>query len=207
MGIPDEAARAHLLRVITRGMRLDGQLDFDDLARNTPGYVPADMGALAKEAAAVAVSRVFALVAEREEQEQKLPPPPAAPPAAAAAAAPEAGAEASEGAADMDLTGDAAAAPSSSHPFDPKPSASGQLTSDELSDLSINADDFQQALKKVQPSAKREGFATVPNVTWADVGALEDIRRELSLTIVQVRRCLSPLSSVSLCIHSLFALN
>ena len=27
-----------------------------------------------------------------------------------------------------------------------------------------------KAVKKVQPSAKREGFATVPNVTWKDIG-------------------------------------
>lgn len=42
----------------------------------------------------------------------------------------------------------------------------------------------QEALKVVQPSAKREGFATVPNVTWDDVGALEAIREELSYAIL-----------------------
>ena len=39
-------------------------------------------------------------------------------------------------------------------------------------------------LKRVVPSAKREGFATVPDVTWADVGALEGIREQLSLAIL-----------------------
>ena len=43
---------------------------------------------------------------------------------------------------------------------------------------------FQQALTTVQPSAKREGFATVPDVTWKDIGALEDIRDELSIAIL-----------------------
>ena len=33
-------------------------------------------------------------------------------------------------------------------------------------------------------SAKREGFATVPDVTWADIGALEGIREQLSLAIL-----------------------
>jgi ribosome biogenesis ATPase len=28
----------------------------------------------------------------------------------------------------------------------------------------------------VQPSAKREGFATTPNVSWDEVGALEHVR-------------------------------
>jgi len=30
--------------------------------------------------------------------------------------------------------------------------------------------DFEEAIKKVQPSAKREGFATVPDVSWSDIG-------------------------------------
>ena len=40
------------------------------------------------------------------------------------------------------------------------------------------------ALTKVQPSAKREGFATVPGVTWDDIGALQDIRQELQMAIL-----------------------
>jgi len=28
----------------------------------------------------------------------------------------------------------------------------------------------------VQPSVRREGFATTPDVTWNDVGALSDVR-------------------------------
>ena len=36
----------------------------------------------------------------------------------------------------------------------------------------------------MQPSAKREGFATIPDVTWEDIGALEDIREELTMAII-----------------------
>lgn len=43
---------------------------------------------------------------------------------------------------------------------------------------------LQQALRDVQPSAKREGFATIPDVTWDDIGALEDIREELTMAII-----------------------
>lgn len=43
---------------------------------------------------------------------------------------------------------------------------------------------FQEALRFVQPSAKREGFATVPDVTWDDIGALQDVREELQLAIL-----------------------
>lgn len=44
--------------------------------------------------------------------------------------------------------------------------------------------DFVKATKAVQPSSKREGFATVPGVSWSDVGALHDVREELNLAIV-----------------------
>ena len=43
---------------------------------------------------------------------------------------------------------------------------------------------MQQALPLVQPSAKREGFATIPDVTWDDVGALENIREDLTMAIL-----------------------
>jgi len=54
----------------------------------------------------------------------------------------------------------------------------------ELGSLYIEQVDWEEALKIVQPSAKREGFATVPDVTWADVGALETVREELQLAIL-----------------------
>ncbi|KAL2841082.1 P-loop containing nucleoside triphosphate hydrolase protein [Aspergillus pseudodeflectus] len=44
--------------------------------------------------------------------------------------------------------------------------------------------DFFTALPKIQPSSKREGFATIPDTTWADIGALGGIRDELSTAIV-----------------------
>ena len=58
------------------------------------------------------------------------------------------------------------------------------LTEEQLGMLSIEDGDFEIALKSVQPSAKREGFATVPDVTWNDIGSLQDIRQELQMTIM-----------------------
>lgn len=58
------------------------------------------------------------------------------------------------------------------------------LSEEQLQGLCIEWDDFTAALASVQPSAKREGFVTVPNVTWADIGALEDIREELTMAIL-----------------------
>ncbi|KAJ5698430.1 AAA domain-containing protein [Penicillium macrosclerotiorum] len=45
--------------------------------------------------------------------------------------------------------------------------------------------DFFTALPKIQPSSKREGFATIPDTTWSDIGALGGIRDELSTAIVE----------------------
>uniref|UniRef100_A0A3Q0SDA9 Nuclear VCP like n=1 Tax=Amphilophus citrinellus TaxID=61819 RepID=A0A3Q0SDA9_AMPCI len=58
------------------------------------------------------------------------------------------------------------------------------LPEETLAGLSILMSDFQVSLASVQPSAKREGFATVPDVTWEDVGALQDIREELTMAIL-----------------------
>jgi len=58
------------------------------------------------------------------------------------------------------------------------------LSEEQLKNLYITMEDFQIAIKKVQPSAKREGFATIPNVSWDDVGALHDIRKELANYVI-----------------------
>ncbi|GCC37380.1 hypothetical protein chiPu_0015884 [Chiloscyllium punctatum] len=58
------------------------------------------------------------------------------------------------------------------------------LSEKELQKLHIEMTDFTDSLSVVQPSAKREGFATVPDVTWADIGALQEIREELSMAIL-----------------------
>lgn len=55
----------------------------------------------------------------------------------------------------------------------------------QLEPLFISSVDFELALKQVQPSSKREGFVTVPDVTWGDVGALHSTREELHMAIVQ----------------------
>jgi len=59
------------------------------------------------------------------------------------------------------------------------------LTQEQLAPLAINYQDFLTALPTIQPTAKREGFATVPDVTWDNVGALNHIRIELNMAIVQ----------------------
>ena len=54
-----------------------------------------------------------------------------------------------------------------------------------LTALAITERDFLTALPKVQPSSKREGFATIPETTWTDIGALQSVREELLTAIVE----------------------
>ena len=60
------------------------------------------------------------------------------------------------------------------------PSRTHSKSETETSDLkqivcAVTMADFRTALGTVQPCAKREGFAVVPNVTWDDVGALVEV--------------------------------
>merc|ERR1712004_538187 len=48
-----------------------------------------------------------------------------------------------------------------------------------LDSLAVTQDDFRWALGKSNPSALRETSVEVPNVSWDDVGGLENVKREL----------------------------
>jgi ribosome biogenesis ATPase len=154
--VPDEAGRQEILSLVTHGMCLEPvapaaaagagseptarEACLRDLARATPGFVGADLIAVAKEAALSAINR---FIGEN---------PPAA---------------------------DPTTAHGSRLPFTSELLALGCF---------VSRDDLFGSLKKVQPAALREGFATIPNVTWADVGALQSVRTELDMAILQPLR-------------------
>ncbi|RQM26989.1 hypothetical protein B5M09_002301 [Aphanomyces astaci] len=152
LGIPDEPSRERILRVLASKMRLSGDMDFKDLARRTPGFVGADLVSLTKEAAVLAVNRIFSTLLTT------TPVPPHGP------------------AEDVD--------------DDPRRTVNDEIrsvapfTAEQLEPLRVDMMDFLNALPKVQPSSKREGFATIPDVSWSDVGALVQVRAELVLSIL-----------------------
>ncbi|CAN0471531.1 unnamed protein product [Ascophyllum nodosum] len=247
LGVPDSAARGRILQVMCSKMTLSGNVDFQFISKKTPGFVGADLSSLTKEAAVVAINRIFArlspsplsppislsdntftsaltvdhddgggrsatrcrelavgegspgIVTEGGVTEPPFPgavgsgippallhdrgrasPPKNAsddgdveglplPPAATAGASGKALLLAGNGEGEVvwkDFLG-------------------GPLSPEQLAPLSVTMEDFLAAVKKVQPSAKREGFATVPGVTWSDVGALASVREELSLSILE----------------------
>ena len=155
MGIPDEAARVKILQVITSKLRLAGDFDFQALSKLCPGYVGADLTALTTAAGVIAVKRIFGSLANADTNGED-------------GMAVDDGNEPMQNAISRFLQ---------KHP-DP-------LTEAELVPLAITMEDFGEALKKVQPSSKREGFASVPDVSWDDIGALGTIREELRLSVVE----------------------
>jgi len=57
------------------------------------------------------------------------------------------------------------------------------ITPELLEILEVTQDDFQTAMKEIQPSAIREVFTEIPNVRWTDVGGLDNQVRELKEAI------------------------
>jgi len=54
-----------------------------------------------------------------------------------------------------------------------------QIPYDQLGKLEVNMEDFLDALRDIEPSALREVFVEVPNVSWKDVGGLAGIKQRL----------------------------
>jgi ribosome biogenesis ATPase len=183
-------------------MRLEGDFNFNALAKATPGYVGADLAALAGAAGIIAVKRIFKQISEGT---LALPDP-----------EPQVVEAEVEQDTSMAVDNSPRTADVSSSIIQPRsdgstsfiPLLSGlssqltsgsiahfliahpdPLTETQLAPLCITPADFMLALKELQPSSKREGFATVPDVTWSDIGALRNTREELHMAIVQpIRR-------------------
>jgi len=60
-----------------------------------------------------------------------------------------------------------------------KVSPEEEISEEDISRLFVTYDDFKHALNYVEPSAMREVLVEVPNVTWDDIGGLEDVKQQL----------------------------
>jgi transitional endoplasmic reticulum ATPase len=102
-------------------MPIAPDVDLDDLARRTYGFVGADLAALTREAALEAVRRIM-----------------------------------------------------------PRINLGDEIIPNEVLDaLSVELRDFDNALKRVQPSAMREVMVEAPTVGWDDIGGLDEPRDRL----------------------------
>ena len=59
LGVPNLQSREKILQVLYEKLRISGEFNFEQVARLTPGYVGADLAALTKESAVVAIHRMF----------------------------------------------------------------------------------------------------------------------------------------------------
>ncbi|RYH28589.1 AAA family ATPase [archaeon] len=50
---------------------------------------------------------------------------------------------------------------------------------------SVEMSDFQLAMKNIVPAGKREGFVMTADVTWGDIGALAEVREELTQQLLE----------------------
>src|SRR3546814_1042722 len=55
----------------------------------------------------------------------------------------------------------------------------GTIPPEVLDELRVTRENFLDALKRVQPSAMREVMVQVPNVSWDDIGGLDEARMRL----------------------------
>ncbi|GGK65042.1 CDC48 family AAA ATPase [Haloarcula sebkhae] len=125
IGVPDKEGRKEILQVHTRGMPLSEEINIENYAENTHGFVGADLASLTKESAMNALRRIR----------------------------PE-----------LDLESD-------------------EIDAEVLERLEISDTDFREAMKGIEPSALREVFVEVPDVTWDSVGGLEGTKERLRETI------------------------
>ncbi|MCU4716630.1 CDC48 family AAA ATPase [Halapricum hydrolyticum] len=58
-----------------------------------------------------------------------------------------------------------------------------EIDAEILEAMEVSETDFKEALKGIEPSALREVFVEVPDITWEDVGGLEDTKERLRETI------------------------
>lgn len=165
LNVPNEMQRCSIIKTMTETLKLeaDDEFNFRELAKMTPGFVGADLKSLVTAAGIAAIKRIFESLSEIEVEDR------------------------------MDVDSALALANFENKSENEKLSTIQRflikhpdpLSSDQLAPLSIRYEDFLTALPTIQPTAKREGFATVPDVTWKNVGALNHIRMELHMCIVQ----------------------
>ena len=129
--IPDRDGRREIIEIHTRGMPLAADVDLDELANITHGYVGADLAALSRESAMHALRKV-------------LP--------------------------DIDFT-------------------KHEIPEEVITGLTVKKEDFMNAFREIEPSALREVFVEIPDVSWDDVGGLSAIKEEIREAIELPLKC------------------
>jgi len=122
--VPDRNGRLEILKIHTRNMPLAKDVNLEEIADKTHGFVGADLMALCKEAAMSALRRVLPEIRDKLKEGEEVP-------------------------------------------------------KEVLEKLVVTKQDFENALRVVEPSAMREVLVEVPKVKWEDIGDLEEVKKTL----------------------------
>ncbi|MFP4038778.1 MAG: CDC48 family AAA ATPase [Candidatus Nanohaloarchaea archaeon] len=120
IGVPNREGRKEILQIHTRNMPLADNVELEEMAELTHGYVGADLEALCKEAAMATLRDILPEI-------------------------------------DMDE----------------------EIPSDVLEKLVVDRDAMMEGLRNVEPSQMREVMVEVPQVSWEDVGGLDQTKDRL----------------------------
>ncbi|CAL9156553.1 unnamed protein product [Musa hybrid cultivar] len=125
IGVPDEVGRLEVLRIHTKNMKLSEDVDLERIAKDTHGYVGADLAALCTEAALQCIREKMDIIDLEDES----------------------------------------------------------IDAEILNSMAVTNEHFKTALGSSNPSALRETVVEVPNVSWDDIGGLDNVKRELQETV------------------------
>jgi len=121
IGVPDENGRLEIFRIHTRNMKLDDDVDLEEMSRQTHGFVGADLAALCTEAAMQCIREKMDII---------------------------------------DIEDDS-------------------IDAEVLDSMAVTNEHFKFALGQSNPSSLRETVVETPNVSWDDIGGLEEVKEEL----------------------------
>lgn len=174
LGAPDQLGRRAILSNLCGRLKLDVSVDIDILASRTAGYVGADLQLLSKEAGLACIRRIMQSSPTLNDCSDAL--------SGSLNVSLNPGTPTDAESKDMDVERVEGS-------FEPPSQRQENYTEDVggkfNSDYAIAMVDFESGLRQIQPSALREGFATRPNISWANVGALEAVREEMMMAIVE----------------------
>ena len=126
LGVPDEVGRMEILRIHTKNMKLDPNVNIEIIAKDIHGFVGADIAQLCTEAALQCIREKMDVIDIEQEK----------------------------------------------------------IDSEVLNSMAITQEHFKYAMGICNPSSLRETVIEVPNVSWADIGGLEDTKRQLQEMIL-----------------------
>jgi len=125
IGVPDEIGRLEILNIHTRNMTLSDDVELEILAKETHGFVGADVASLCVEAAMGCIRDKMDVIDIEDET----------------------------------------------------------IDAEVLNSMSVTMDHFKHSLVSTNPSSLRETVVEIPNITWEDIGGLDNIKTELRETV------------------------